>query len=219
MRSSTTVTWLRLRLHRDAHALAACPPGTLTLRNVRAGSALPASTARRPARRRPRPGRNRRLPRRALERHGDARNAQQRPLQRARHGARIRHIVAEVVALVDAGHDEVGRRARSMLRDGDVDAVGRRAVDLVDAVARAARTRSGRRSVSAWPIALASICGATTVTSPRRATARASAWMPSDRTPSSLVTRIRFMMQGDWFDPRENTSITARSRRGRSRRR
>src|SRR5205814_8357146 len=50
--------------------------------------------------------------------------------------------------------------------------------------------RSGRRSVSAWPIALASCIGATIVTFPRCPSAAASVLMPSECTPSSLVTRI-----------------------------
>ncbi len=52
---------------------------------------------------------------------------------------------------------------------------------------------SGLRSVSACPIALASAKGATTVTSPRVFIASASALMPSECTPSSFVTRIRFI--------------------------
>ena len=51
--------------------------------------------------------------------------------------------------------------------------------------------RSGRRSVSAWPMALASWIGATMVTSPRRRSASASALIPSECTPSSLVTSMR----------------------------
>jgi hypothetical protein len=44
-----------------------------------------------------------------------------------------------------------------------------------------ASSRSGRRSVSACPIALASSMGATTVTSPIARSASASARIPSDR--------------------------------------
>ncbi len=69
------------------------------------------------------------------QRHGDARHAQERPFQRARHRPRVRHVVAEIVSLVDAGHDEVGQRAKQ-LRDPDVHAVGRRAVDFVHAIAQ-----------------------------------------------------------------------------------
>src|ERR1051326_524878 len=50
--------------------------------------------------------------------------------------------------------------------------------------------RSGRRSVNAWPIALASCMGATMVTLPRCPSAAASTLMPSECTPSSLVTRM-----------------------------
>src|SRR5436853_2018500 len=50
--------------------------------------------------------------------------------------------------------------------------------------------RSGRRSVSAWPIALASCIGATIVTFPKCPSAAASVLIPSECTPSSLVTRI-----------------------------
>src|SRR5204863_5705787 len=50
--------------------------------------------------------------------------------------------------------------------------------------------RSGRRSVNAWPMALASCIGATIVTLPRCPSAAASVLIPSECTPSSLVTRI-----------------------------
>src|SRR5436190_7911612 len=50
--------------------------------------------------------------------------------------------------------------------------------------------RSGRRNVSAWPMALASCIGATIVTLPRCPSAAASVLIPSECTPSSLVTRI-----------------------------
>ena len=50
--------------------------------------------------------------------------------------------------------------------------------------------RSGRRSVSACPMALASWMGATTVMSPNERTACTSARIPSEWTPSSFVTRI-----------------------------
>ena len=48
-------------------------------------------------------------------------------------------------------------RPRENLRDGDVHAVGRRPVHGVDVDRRSCSSRSGRRSVSAWPIALASV--------------------------------------------------------------
>ena len=125
----------------------------------------------------------------ALERHRDAGHAEQRAFHRSGHGPRVGHIVAKVVSLVDAGHDQVGQPLVN-LRDRDVDAVGRRAVHLVDTLADSSM-RSGRRSVSAWPIALASIWGATMTTSPSGSSDAASAWIPSERTPSSLVTRMR----------------------------
>ena len=105
MRSSTTVTWLRLACTVSANPFGV-PGGTLMLRNVRGGSpsrstssAIVAAAAA--------DGPKSYVPARALERHGDARHPEQRPFQRARHGPRIRHVVAEVVALVDAGHDEI----------------------------------------------------------------------------------------------------------------
>ena len=39
------------------------------------------------------------------------RHAEQRPFERARHRPRIRHVVAEVPALVDARHDEIRQAA------------------------------------------------------------------------------------------------------------
>ena len=53
--------------------------------------------------------------------------------------------------------------------------------------------RSGRRSVRACPMALASWMGATTVMSPNGASVSASSRIPSEWTPSSLVTRMRGM--------------------------
>src|SRR5262249_20171382 len=41
---------------------------------------------------------------------------------------RVRHVIAQIPALVDARHDEIGKPFEHV-RDGDVDAVGRRAVD------------------------------------------------------------------------------------------
>ena len=73
-------------------------------------------------------------PRVCLQRHGHAGHAEQCPFERARHGPRIRHIVSQVVALVDARDDEI-RQALEDLGDGDVDAVGRRAVHAVDSIA------------------------------------------------------------------------------------
>src|ERR1700674_5962888 len=54
-------------------------------------------------------------------------------------------------------------------------------------------SRNGRRSVNEWPTALASCSRATTVTSPSAFSASASAFSPSERTPSSFVTRIRII--------------------------
>src|SRR6185369_1761843 len=53
--------------------------------------------------------------------------------------------------------------------------------------------RSGRRSVSAWPMALASCIGATIVMLPRWPSAAASVLIPSEWTPSSLVTRMSYI--------------------------
>ena len=77
------------------------------------------------------------MPRCPCQRDGDAGDPEQRAFQRARDRARVGHVVAEVIALVDAGDDEIGRAPGVIdLRDRDVDAVGRRAVDLVDAIAQ-----------------------------------------------------------------------------------
>ncbi len=55
-------------------------------------------------------------------------------------------------------------------------------------------SRSGRRSVSAWPMALASCKRRDDGHFAKRLSASASALMPSERTPSSLVTRIRLII-------------------------
>ena len=99
---------------------------------------------------------------------------EQRAFERARHRARIGDVVAEIPSLVDAGDDEIGQ-AVEHLRDGDVDAVGRRAVDREDVRSAIVSSRSGRRSVSAWPIALASVDRRDDVTSPSARSASASA--------------------------------------------
>ena len=65
-----------------------------------------------------------------LCRHGDCRNPEQRALERTGHRARIRHIVAEIPSLVDARDDEIGLLLDDV-RDRQVHAVGRRAVDAV----------------------------------------------------------------------------------------
>ena len=67
------------------------------------------------------------------QRHADAGNAEQRAFERAGDGPRIGDVVAEVPSLVDAGDDEIGQAVEDV-RDGDVDAVGRRAVDGEDAI-------------------------------------------------------------------------------------
>ena len=82
-----------------------------------------------------------------LKRHRDARRAEQRALERAADGARVGDVVAEVVALVDARDDQV-RQAREDVDDPQVHAVGRRAVDRVDALAQPLepeRTGDGQR--------------------------------------------------------------------------
>ena len=56
---------------------------------------------------------------------------EQRAFERAGDGPGIGHVVADVQSLVDAGDDDV-RRAVEDLVDGDVDAVGWRAVDGVN---------------------------------------------------------------------------------------
>src|SRR5205823_5239328 len=58
----------------------------------------------------------------------DARNAEQRALERGRNRPRVRHVITEVPPLVDARDDQV-RLLLDDVRDGEVDAVGRRAVD------------------------------------------------------------------------------------------
>ena len=66
-------------------------------------------------------------------------------------------------------------------------------------------------------MALASTFGATTVTSPSRRSASASTWMPSERTPSSLVTRMRGMgfisISGERLLPAPATATTPRTER------
>src|SRR5205823_13760264 len=64
----------------------------------------------------------------------DGRNAEQRAFQRARDCPGIGDVVAEVPSFINTGHDEV-RKAFQHLRDRDVDAVGRRAVDGEHALA------------------------------------------------------------------------------------
>ena len=109
------------------------PCGTLMLRNVRGGSGFSSSAAASVAAAAA-AGREVPLASRELQRHGDRLIAEQRAFERARHRARIRHVVADIEAVVDAGDDEIGRAVQHLV-DGDVDAVGRRAVDGVDAIA------------------------------------------------------------------------------------
>jgi hypothetical protein len=52
------------------------------------------------------------------------------------------------------------------------------------------RARNGRVSVMEWAVALCSDAGATTVTSPIPSSAAANAAIPSEKYPSSLVTKI-----------------------------
>jgi hypothetical protein len=201
------------RLHGHAETLRRGPRGTFTFRNVRAGSGCPqqGSTT---WPRRPAPPGPKSYSVAPPERHRHAPGCPAARLQRARHRPRVRHVVPDVVALVDARDDDVGRAAQDV-RDGQVHAVGRRAVHREDAFPERS-IRSGRRSVSAWPMALASRCGATMVTAPSLETARASSCRPADRTPSSLVTRIRFMLD-ERRDPGAATpsaGATGRARRG-----
>ena len=62
------------------------------------------------------------------QRHRDRRQAEEPAFHRGGDGARIDHVVAEVRGVVDAGNDDVGLLLQHP-GDGDVDAVGRRAVD------------------------------------------------------------------------------------------
>ena len=66
-------------------------------------------------------------------REGDRRNAEQEALHRRRDGARIERVLAHVGALVDSGDDEV-RALLEQARQRQVDAVGRRSVDVAKAV-------------------------------------------------------------------------------------
>ena len=75
--------------------------------------------------------------------------------------------------------------------DAEVDAVGRRAVDRVEAVAHLLDAQRPPQRQRMADGARFLRCGATTVTSPSGVSAAASARMPSEWTPSSLVTRIR----------------------------
>ena len=100
------MTWLR-----DAWTVTrnpfGCPFGTLTLRNVRPGSGAPQHRSRASVAATCAACVKSYCAPRRLQRHGDARHAEQRAFERARHRPRIRHIVAQVVALVDARDDEI----------------------------------------------------------------------------------------------------------------
>jgi capsular polysaccharide export protein len=67
------------------------------------------------------------------QRHADAGDAEQGAFERASHGSRVGDVVAEIPALVDTRDNEI-REAAEDLRDGDVDAIGRRAVYRVHAI-------------------------------------------------------------------------------------
>ena len=71
------------------------------------------------------------LARERLLRHRDARHAEHDPLQRGRDGARVGDVVAQVGAVVDAGHDEVGLEVADQAEVGEPHAVDRGAVARV----------------------------------------------------------------------------------------
>jgi len=62
-----------------------------------------------------------------FERHGDARDAEERPFDRGGHGARVEHVDPRVEAAVDPADDQIGP-PRTELRDPELDRVGRTAV-------------------------------------------------------------------------------------------
>ena len=72
----------------------------------------------------------------------DRRNAEQVAFHRRGDGARVERVVAHVGAVVDAGDDQVGP-VLEQPGERDVDAVGRRAVDVAKAVGRRVYTESG----------------------------------------------------------------------------
>src|SRR5712664_2717059 len=79
----------------------------------------------------------------------------------------------------------------------------------------ALRTTSGRSSVSELEAPERSRSGATTVTSPSRSSAQASAAMPGAKYPSSLETRIftRTILQSDRFEQARHTVSKVRALR------
>ena len=64
-------------------------------------------------------------------RHG--RNAKKKPLHGSAHGARIDGVVAHVGAVVDAGYHQIGSVSKQS-REGDMNAIGRRAIHIAKAV-------------------------------------------------------------------------------------
>ena len=101
-------------------------------------------------------------------RHGDRRDAEQRALHGGADGAGVGDVVAEVRALVDAGHHQRRPLPRRMPLMRQVDAVGRRAVDRVAVGRRPRRCAAAGAGVSAWLTALCSRSGATTTTRAER---------------------------------------------------
>ena len=115
MRSSTIVTWLRLAWTVSRKPFG-CPGRDVEAQERLRREPLAHRFDQRGDRRRRRGGVAEVVrARRALQRHGDARHAEERPFERARHRPRIRHVVAEVVALVDPRDDEIRRPGRYSL--------------------------------------------------------------------------------------------------------
>ena len=129
--------------------------GTLTLSSVSGGSASLEHLRDEP-RRELRRGLEVELSPARAERDGERWDAEQRPLHRRRDRARVRDVVAEVRALVDARDDQRRARARRMPLIGEVHAVGGRAVDgealrpeLLDAQRPVQRERVAHRALLA----------------------------------------------------------------------
>jgi hypothetical protein len=102
------------------------------------------------------------------ERGGDGGEAEEAGLDGGGDGAAVDDVDADVGAAVHAGDDEVGR-AREEVGDGELDAVGGSAVDGhagEDAVDSTRWVMSGVARVMPWPVALWTVSGATTWTSP-----------------------------------------------------
>ena len=66
-------------------------------------------------------------------RHGNRGNAQNRAFHGSGHGAGISDILGGILAAIDAGQDQIGRRRHDMFQGHD-HAIGRRAVDAPSAV-------------------------------------------------------------------------------------